>query len=184
MNEALFSVRDARGFRALAIFRRGALRDAEADAEDALRAAPRTYGFAFPAVTAVLAEVLMERGELGKAERRLAVARVPDRLGVLDLFCVAAEGRLLRKRGDFAGALARFERCGAGLVARVENPAVLSWRTGGPPSQRRGWAMRTMPAGSSTRSWSSPARLALLVRSAARSTPLHCCEPASGAWSS
>ena len=94
-------MRDARGFRALAIFRRGRLRDAEADAEDALRAAPRTYGFAFPAVTAVLAEVLMERGELGKAERRLAVARVPDRLGVLDLFCVAAEGRLLRKRGDF-----------------------------------------------------------------------------------
>jgi DNA-binding CsgD family transcriptional regulator len=120
----------ARGFRALAIFGRGRLLDAEADAEDALGAAPQTFGFAFPAVTAVLAEVLMERGELGKAEKRLAVAQVPDRLGVLDLLWLAADGRLLRKRGDFAGALARFERCAAVLAeAGVENPAVLSWRT-------------------------------------------------------
>ena len=119
----------ARGFRALAIFGRGRLLAAEADALDALGAAPQAYGFAFPAVTALLAEVLMERGELGKAERRLA-AQVPDRLGVLDLFWLAAEGRLLRKRGDYAGALTRFERCAAVLAeARVENPAVLSWRT-------------------------------------------------------
>ena len=50
---------------------------------------PQTYGVAVPAVTAVLAEVLMERGELDEAERLLAASQVPDRLGVLDLLRLA-----------------------------------------------------------------------------------------------
>ena len=120
----------ARGFRALAIFGRGRLLDAEADAEDALGAMPQASGVAVPAVTAVLAEVLIERGELDEAEGLLAASPMPDRHGVLDLLRLVCEGRLLRKRGDFAGALARFERCGVELAeARVDNPALVSWRT-------------------------------------------------------
>ena len=108
----------ARGFRALAIFGRGRLLDAEADALDALGAAPQAHGFAFPAVTAVLAEVLMERGELGKAERRLA-AQVPERLGVLDL-C----GSPLRD-DCYASAVISLERW------RASNIAPQCWRKSG-----------------------------------------------------
>jgi DNA-binding CsgD family transcriptional regulator len=118
------------GFRALTFVGRGRLSDAEADAESALAAVSPVYGVAFPVVHAVLAEVLMERGQLDKAEQRLGRTSRPEGSGVVELIRLATEGHLRWRRGDASGALDAFERCGAGLAeANIRNPTVLSWRS-------------------------------------------------------
>jgi tetratricopeptide (TPR) repeat protein len=121
----------ASGFRALTFFGRGRLADAEADAEGALAAVSPAQGVVFPAVQAVLGEVLMERGQLDKAEQRMGRPSLPEGSGLAKLIRLGAEGHLRRRRGDVTGALDAFERCGVRLAeANIRNPAVLNWRSG------------------------------------------------------
>jgi len=121
----------ASGFRALTFLGRGRLAEAEADAEGAVVAVSRTQGVVLPTVQAVLGEVLMERGQLDKAERRLGRPSWPEGSGLARVIALGAEGDLRRRRGDVAGALDAFERCGERLAeANIRNPAVLNWRSG------------------------------------------------------
>jgi DNA-binding CsgD family transcriptional regulator len=121
----------ASGFRALTFLRRGRLAEAAADAEAAVAAVSRTPGVIVPAVQAVLGEVLMERGQLDKAEQCLGRPSWPEGSGLARVMLLGAEGDLRRRRGDMAGALDAFERCGETLAeANIRNPAVLNWRSG------------------------------------------------------
>ena len=118
-------------FRAVTFLGRGRLDRAEAEAENALATVPRAHGIVFPTVQAVLAAVLLERGQLDEAERRLGRSSLPEGSGILELTRLAGEGQLRRQRGDLTGAVEAFERCGAGLAAaKIRNPAVLGWRSG------------------------------------------------------
>ena len=119
------------GFRAFTNFGRGRLGDAEMDAESALAAVPHAHGFVVPAAHAVLAEVEMEQGQVNNARRRLESSTAPEGSGLVELMAIAAEAHLRLQCGDAAGALARFEACGARLArANVRNPAALRWRSG------------------------------------------------------
>jgi DNA-binding CsgD family transcriptional regulator len=124
--------------RSTAIVRRGRLGDAAADARRAIAAERQGWRLAVPAARAVLADCLLEMGDLHAAEREL-VAAAPE---VSDLEAesgrdnaarsglLASRGNLLLRRGDAERALADFRACGDQL-ARIgaRNPAILPWRS-------------------------------------------------------
>jgi DNA-binding CsgD family transcriptional regulator len=124
--------------RSTAIVRRGRLGDAAADARRAIAAERQGWRLAVPAARAVLADCLLEMGDLDGAERELVAATrgVPDleaesgsdnaaRIGLL-----ASRGNLRLRRGEPERALADFRACGDQL-ARIgaRSPAILPWRS-------------------------------------------------------
>ncbi len=125
-------VATAAGFRAWAILRRGRLAQAEADAEQALHAQRSGWRVFVPAAHGVLADVLLERGDLEGAATRLALAergagRREDALsGIVQGFGGA---RLDLALGRPAEALRALEDAGARLEdLGVLNPAAVPWR--------------------------------------------------------
>jgi DNA-binding CsgD family transcriptional regulator len=124
--------------RSISILRRGRLGDAAADARTAIAAERQGWRLALPAARAVLADCLIEMGDLGAAERELAAAGPfasasgaewgsdgAGRLAVL-----VCRGNLRLRRGEAEPALADFHACGDRL-ARIgaRSPAVVPWRS-------------------------------------------------------
>jgi DNA-binding CsgD family transcriptional regulator len=124
--------------RSTAIVRRGRLGDAAADARRAIAAERQGWRLAVPAARAVLADCLLEMGELDAAERELLTATRgmseleadtgsdnAARIGLL-----ASRGNLRLRRGEAERALADFRACGDALAhIGAQNPAILPWRS-------------------------------------------------------
>jgi DNA-binding CsgD family transcriptional regulator len=124
--------------RSTSILRRGRLGDAAADASRAIAAERQGWRLAVPAARAVLAECLMETGDLDGADRQLALAARgvsgteaesgsddAARIGLL-----ASRGSLCLMRGDAVRALAEFRACGDQLARiGVRSPAIVPWRS-------------------------------------------------------
>jgi len=119
--------------RAHALQRRGRLEDAIADAQSALDTVRYGWEPELPAVYAVLALCLLERGEVDAAEAALDVPGGKERWGetftwadVLD-----ARGRVRLARGDAGGALEDFTACGERLKPLgTSHCGVVPWRPG------------------------------------------------------
>jgi DNA-binding CsgD family transcriptional regulator len=124
--------------RSTAIVRRGRLGDAATDARLAIAAERQGWRLAVPAARAVLADCLLEMGDLPAAERELITATRgmseleadsgsdnAARIGLL-----ASRGNLRLRRGEAERALADFRACGDELVRiGARNPAILPWRS-------------------------------------------------------
>jgi DNA-binding CsgD family transcriptional regulator len=119
--------------RAHALFRRGRLEEAIADAQSALDTARYGWSFELPAVHAVLSLAMIERGELDAAEHALEVAggekRWKDTFTWADL--LDARGRVWLARGDAARALDDLVECGERLKPlNASHSGVVPWRPG------------------------------------------------------
>jgi DNA-binding CsgD family transcriptional regulator len=124
--------------RSTAIVRRGRLGEAADDARRAIAAERQGWRLAVPAARAVLADCLLEMGDLDGAERELLAATrgVSDveadsgsdnaaRIGLL-----ASRGNLRLRRGEAERALADFRACGDQLASiGARSPAILPWRS-------------------------------------------------------
>jgi DNA-binding CsgD family transcriptional regulator len=113
--------------------RRGDIQTALEDARMSVEGAERGWRAGLPSGLSVLAEALLERGELDQAE---AACRLPDgdeswsrNIGYMWLLDTRA--RIELERGDAESALATFLRCGE-MCERslITNPSVLAWRSG------------------------------------------------------
>jgi DNA-binding CsgD family transcriptional regulator len=124
-----FAFAHASSFRAMATLRRGDLTEAEADARAALEAA---LPFAF--TYALLAEALVERGELVEAIRTLDLAGVPDENQPNYQMSVLLEprARLRIARGEVEQGLADLLAAGEHMESfGVRNPSYSAWRSDG-----------------------------------------------------
>jgi DNA-binding CsgD family transcriptional regulator len=124
--------------RSTSILRRGRLSAAAADASRAIAAERQGWRLAVPAARGVLAECLLEVGDLDGADRQLAAAARgvsgaeaesgsddADRIGLL-----VSRGNLRLMRGDAVRALAEFRACGDHLVRiGARSPAIVPWRS-------------------------------------------------------
>ena len=116
--------------RAWAQYRRGALAEAEADAQGALDAAAETW---FTAPVGFVVDVLLERGELAEA------ARLFDAYGpntelfpnlLLANFLLDSRARLRCAQGHWGDGLGDLLAVGARLAAwQTTNPALFAWRS-------------------------------------------------------
>jgi DNA-binding CsgD family transcriptional regulator len=122
---SLLGVARATVFRAQIAFRRGALADAEVDARASVEASAPTW-IVGQMATGWLVEVLVERGELGEAQRELTRAQLDRELDdiLMHNFPLVSRARFKLALGDPAGAAADLEeldrREGEG---RARNPA-------------------------------------------------------------
>jgi DNA-binding CsgD family transcriptional regulator len=122
----------ARILGALLGLQRGALRDAEVDAWEALSIA-RTYQEGFlPFAVSLVADALTERGDLDRAEELLAEPILSDfagHVGFLHAY-LAARGNLLMARRRWREALDTLLDLGRRHVAwHASSPATLDWRS-------------------------------------------------------
>jgi DNA-binding CsgD family transcriptional regulator len=120
--------------RAHALHRRGRLEDAIADAQSALDTVRYGWEPELPAVNAVLALCLIERGELDAADAALEVPGGEERWGATFTWAdlLDARGRLRLARGDARAALADFVACGERLKPLgTSHCGVVPWRPGG-----------------------------------------------------
>ena len=130
---SVFGMATASFFRGLAVLRRGRVADAVADAEKALAAQSRGWRLAVPGARAILAEALIEQGDLGSASREVWLGTRAEDRGDEIARCLCLMSRahvhLLRKRPHQARD--DYLACGARMrEAGIENPAVLGWRAG------------------------------------------------------
>jgi DNA-binding CsgD family transcriptional regulator len=123
----------AAAFRSLAMFRRGDLSEAEADARAALDiVVPLAGARGHPELVAHLAEALAERGEVDEAIATLDRAGVPaeERPVFQSARWFDVRGRLRIATGDVAAGLADLLAVGKRLEAfGVRNPSHSSWRS-------------------------------------------------------
>ncbi|HEY1276643.1 MAG TPA: LuxR C-terminal-related transcriptional regulator [Thermoleophilaceae bacterium] len=122
-------------FRSLAIQRRGRVGDASADARAALAAERHGWRLAGAGARAVLADTLVELGDLQAAERLIeeseAHAEEEGEASATRTAFLAARGRLRLLRGEGEEALADFTSAGDYLLALgITNPALSAWRSG------------------------------------------------------
>ena len=121
------------GWRTAIGLRRGALRDAEADARHAFElAAGRGFALDLPATRAFLIEILVEQGRLDEAVEAVAGPRQPEAVAphIAWNWFRHARGRLRLASGDAAGALADQLACGAWMAAwGSPSPTILPWRS-------------------------------------------------------
>jgi DNA-binding CsgD family transcriptional regulator len=116
--------------RALVQYRRGALGEAEADAQGALDAADEQW---FTAPVAVLVDALLERGALDEAERLFEAyglnQEVFPNLLIANLL-LDTRGRLRCAQGRWRDGLADLLAVGARLASwETVNPAMIAWRS-------------------------------------------------------
>jgi DNA-binding CsgD family transcriptional regulator len=119
--------------RALANFLAGRVGDAMADAQSALDALPRGDEPVAPLARALLARILLERGEPNAARELLVLAGgdEPWMGRVAYAAVLEARGWLSLAEGEPDDALAAFIECGRRqAAARAPNPAVRAWRSG------------------------------------------------------
>jgi DNA-binding CsgD family transcriptional regulator len=119
--------------RAHALYRRGRLEDAIADAQSALDTVRYGWEPELPAIHAVLALCLVERGELDAAEAALDVPGGEKRWSATFTWAdlVEARGRVSLARGATRPALDDFLACGERLEPLgVSHPGVVAWRSG------------------------------------------------------
>lgn len=117
--------------RAHVLHRRGRLEDAIVDAQSALEAVRYGWEPELPAVNAVLAVCLIERGELDAAEAALEVSGGEQRWGATFTWAdlLEARGRLLLARGAARAALDDFLACGERLKPLgTSHCGVVPWR--------------------------------------------------------
>jgi DNA-binding CsgD family transcriptional regulator/tetratricopeptide (TPR) repeat protein len=130
---SVFAFAAAKVLRARAAFLRGDLRDAEADAADALEAVEDWHiGIGAPYAAAYLADALMEQGRLDEAERALERGiAVGDPPAFAHRHWLAeSHARLRVLRGDLHGGLAELLDAGARMDALgLANPAFMPWRS-------------------------------------------------------
>ena len=123
------------GFRAEVRFRRGALGDAVADAEDALGPYAHAGRLSVLGGTAMLVQSLVERGELDAAEAALHGAHVhgaPEAVGdaYTGTLVLNARARLRLAQGNARAALTDLLEVGRRQeVMREPNPATVDWRS-------------------------------------------------------
>ena len=120
--------------RAHVLYRQGRLDDAIADAQSALDTVRYGWEPELPAVHAVLALCLIERGELGAAEAALEVPGGEERWGSIFTWAdlLDARGRARHARGDARAALEDFIACGERLKPLgTSHCGVVPWRPGG-----------------------------------------------------
>jgi DNA-binding CsgD family transcriptional regulator len=117
--------------RAMAILMRGRVTDAAADARHALAVEHHGWRLGLGGARLVLANSLIESGDLDGARRHLKEAETavnPNDPTRLALF--STRGRLSAVDGDHRAALADFLACGElGERSGVDNPAVAPWRS-------------------------------------------------------
>ena len=123
------------GLRSDVNLRRGAVADAEADAQISYRLTGELAARGLPApgrpfARAHLANALMLRGEWDEAGRVLAEAN-PDERAEDNPFYLERRGWFRLSQGDAAAALEDFLECGRSLAGRggVNAPSVLAWRS-------------------------------------------------------
>ena len=121
--------------RAELLLRRGALGRAEADARRTLAIAGRAWQVGVPAIAALLAEVLLERGR--RDEARTVLDRATPAVGTGELEAAYTAIMALHARGrlrfaDGEPARAAEDHLAAGLLlkeAGEPNPAIIDWRS-------------------------------------------------------
>jgi DNA-binding CsgD family transcriptional regulator len=130
---SVFAFAAAKVLRARAAFLRGELRDAEADAAEALEAVEDwRIAIGGPYAAAYLADALMDQGRLAEAgralERGLAVGDPPA--FAHRHWLAESHARLRVLRGDLRGGLAELLDAGARMEALgLANPAFMAWRS-------------------------------------------------------
>jgi DNA-binding CsgD family transcriptional regulator len=119
-------------FRSITFLRRGAIREAAADARRALDAERRGWRFACSSARCVLGEALLELGSPDEARRCLVEAEAAMGENTIARIAVSAmRARIATIDGSPDDALEAFLDCGKLLEqARAPNPAVLPWRSG------------------------------------------------------
>ncbi len=119
-------------FSAYAIMRRGRVPAAAAAAQDALAGRRHGWGLAVPSAQALLAECLIETGDVQGAARQIELAGELDGEDALSrLSVLAGRGRLHLIGNRPQDALTDFMACGDILAAAgAPNPSVLPWRSG------------------------------------------------------
>jgi ATP/maltotriose-dependent transcriptional regulator MalT len=124
-------------------YRLGVLAEAEADARAALEAAhlhpgtrpagngPPAHSLHAPMAVAVLVDILIERGEIGDAERLLAETGLADADSPLLLFSflIGARARLRAAQGRTAEAVDGLLALGARMEGAVLTPGLVPWRS-------------------------------------------------------
>jgi DNA-binding CsgD family transcriptional regulator len=132
---ASYRVAPLLGFRSDLHFRAGALRDAIADAEDALGASTYAGRLSLLGSTAALVQALAEQGEFTRAEAALEAADANGPTEAIgDLYTgtllLNARARLRLAQGNPAAALADLLEVGQRQeVMREPNPAAMDWRS-------------------------------------------------------
>ena len=115
--------------RSLAILSRGRINDAADDAGEALAAERHGWRLALPAVRSVLAETLVEQGDLAGAARQLDAALPLTGSPVMRMTYLASRGHVAFLSGESERAVADLLECGQLLTAvGARNPAVVPWR--------------------------------------------------------
>ena len=119
-------------FSAYAIMRRGRVPAAAAAAQDALAGRRHGWGLAVPSAQALLAECLIETGDVQGAAQQIELAGELDGEDALSrLSVLAGRGRLHLFGNRPQEALTDFMACGDILAAAgAPNPSVLPWRSG------------------------------------------------------
>jgi DNA-binding CsgD family transcriptional regulator/tetratricopeptide (TPR) repeat protein len=130
---SVFAFASAKVFRARASFLRGDLRDAEADAAEALEAVEDwNITIGAPYAAAYLADALMEQGRLDEAGRALdRGTHHRDAPALVHLhWLLESRARLRLLQGDPGGAVTDLLQAGARMEALgLRNPAFMPWRS-------------------------------------------------------
>lgn len=128
---SLHGFANASYFHGTAGFRAGSLREAEADADQAIGAARAGWRRYLVGALVLKANILIEVGDLDAADRCLRQAGEHDRGSMFDRsWREHALGRLTLAQGDPPTALRHFRQAGAWLSERLEaEHTVLPWRS-------------------------------------------------------
>jgi DNA-binding CsgD family transcriptional regulator len=127
---SVLGLANASFFRSLAILSRGRINDAADDAGESLAAERHGWRLALPAVRSVLAETLVERGDLDGAGRQLDAALPLTAATPIRVTYLASRGHVALLSGEPAQAVADLLECGHLLEAvGARNPAVVAWRS-------------------------------------------------------
>ena len=123
---------NASHMRSIAILLRGRIPDAAADARQALAVERHGWRLSLTGARIVLANCLIERGDLRTARRHLAAAeKGPARHAPIWNAVLGTRARLAFLEGDIEAALADYRLCGElGAAAGADNPAFSPWRSG------------------------------------------------------
>jgi DNA-binding CsgD family transcriptional regulator len=129
----VLAIGETTAIRAFAIYLQGRIEDAMGDARAAIAATAQGWGTIVPMPQGILAQCLIERGELDEAEqilRAVEQSAPADRTLSLYGFLHWARGRLRFERSDPAAALEDYRECERLFSAggQTPNSAACSWR--------------------------------------------------------